>query len=335
MNALNILQVGPGVTVQDLGRSGWLAQGLSRGGASDRLALAEGAALLGQPVGAAVEMAGFGGRFSVEAPTRIALTGAPMRATLDGTPLRWSASHLLPAGAVLDIAGALEGVYGYLTLGGGLATPAFLGAQSAHLAAGVGRALEAGDRLALGQDKGGPTGMVLDVSPRWKGGTLRILPSLQTGLYPEEERQRFCETLFTRDARANRMGLRLLPEGEGFGLAAGQSILSEVVVPGDVQIPGDGAPYVLLYECQTTGGYPRIGTVIPCDLPLAAQTPPGAALRFRFVTRDEALAAEARHRDHLKRLPRAVRPLVRDPADIPDLLSYTLISGVTAGEELA
>ena len=85
--ALLIHRAGPAITVQDLGRPGYLARGLSRGGAADRLALRQGAALLGQAVGAALEMAGLGGSFSVTAPTRIALTGAPMRASRDGTPL--------------------------------------------------------------------------------------------------------------------------------------------------------------------------------------------------------------------------------------------------------
>lgn len=331
--SLHVHQAGPGVSVQDSGRVGWLAQGLSTGGAADRLALAEGAALLGQPVAAALEMAGFGGRFSVTAQTRIALTGAPMRASVDGVPLRWQASHLLSAGAILDIGGCLEGAYGYLTVGGGFALPDILGAPSAHLSAGLGRTLAQGDRLPLMPDPGGPVGYGLNVAPRWSGGTLRILPSLQTPLFDQTELERFCTTGFTRDARANRMGLRLLPDGSGFALTGGQSILSEVVVPGDVQVPGDGAPYVLLYECQTTGGYPRIGTVIPCDLPLAAQTPAGAALRFRFVTRADALDAEKRHHVHVSGLTRSAYPLVRNPADIPDLLSYSLISGVITGEE--
>jgi allophanate hydrolase len=89
----------------------------------------------------------------------------------------------------------------------------------------------------------------------------------------------------------------------------------------------------LLAECQTTGGYPRIGTVIPADLPQVAQTPAGTALRFRFVTLDEALMAERAYRRHLAELPWNRFPLIRDPRDISDLLSYTLISGVTAGED--
>ncbi len=331
--ALIVQQVGPGVTVQDRGRTGYLSQGLSRGGAADPLALAEGAALLRQPIGAALEMAGMGGRFEVTAPTRIALTGAPMKATLDGAPLAWQASHLIPPGVVLEIGGASAGVYGYLTFGGGLAVPEVLGAQSAHLAAGLGAPLAAGDRLLLSEDPGKDTGLILMPEPRWSGGELRILPSLQTGLYPDEDQTRFAETRFSRDTRGNRMGVRLVPEGEGFGLHAGQTILSEVITPGDIQIPGDGAPYVLLSECQTTGGYPRIGTVIPPDLPRIAQAPAGSEIRFRFVTRDEALAAQASFVKHIKALPGLAAPMFRDPAQIADLLSYTLISGAITGEE--
>lgn len=334
MSRLHVLSAGPGVTVQDAGRSGYLAQGLSRGGALDRLALAEGAALLRQPVGAALEMVGMGGRFRADVPLRIALTGAPMRAFADGAALAHNASHRLPAGVELRVDGPTTGTCGYLTLGGGPDLPDRLGARSAHLAAGLGQALQAGDDLPLLPDPGGPTGLCLSADDRFGGGTLRVLESLQTALFAPEDRARFAAETFTRDARGNRMGVRLVPQGRGFGLESGQAILSEAITPGDIQIPGDGAPYLLLAECQTTGGYPRIGTVIPADLARAAQAGPGARLRFRFVSRAEALEAETRHRRHLAALPGLTRPLVRHPRDVPDLLTQTLISGVTAGEDL-
>lgn len=334
MSALEVLQAGPGVTVQDMGRPGYMALGLSRGGAADRLALAEGAALLRQPVGTALEMAGFGGRFRADVSCRIALTGAPMRAALDGVPLVWNASHVVPAGAVLEVGGALAGVFGYLTLGGGFDLPRALGARSAHLNAGLGSALRSGDTLPLFADQGRVVGLTLDPLARFDGGGLRVLPSLQTEMFPEDMRRRFANEVFRRDSRGNRMGIRILPPGEGYGLTSGQRIVSEVITAGDIQIPGDGAPYILLYECQTTGGYPRIGTVIPADLPRVAQAAPGTDLHFRFVTRAEALEAEATYRRTIDGLTSVVRPLVRDPWDMPDLLSYSLISGVTAGEEL-
>ena len=332
--ALLIRRAGPGVTVQDAGRPGWLAQGLSRGGASDALALAEGAALLGQDAHlAALEIAGSFLTVEATAPTRIALTGAPMRARAGDAALAWDASHLLPAGVRLDLSGSAGG-YSCLHLGGGVATAPVLGSPSAHLAAGIGRMLEAGDRLNLGPDPGTRTGQTLPPLPRYDGGTLRLVAGPQTDLFTPDERARFCATPFRKDARGNRMGQRLLPEGAGFAADTGLTILSQPIVPGDVQVPGDGMPYVLLSECQTTGGYPRLGTVLPCDLPRLVQAPPGAVLRFRFVDLPEALAAEQAEARRRASLAREVRPLVRDPRHIANLLGYQLVSGVTCGDDL-
>ena len=334
MSQLTVLSAGPGVTVQDAGRPGHLATGLSRGGAADPLALAEGAALLSQPPDtAAIEMAAMGGTFRADRDLRIALTGAPMQATVDGERLAWNASHLLEAGKTLALGGVTQGAYGYLHIGGGVATEPVLGSRATHLAAGLGAALRKGDTLPLGQDRGGETGMMLDVADRVSGGTVRVVPSMQTDRFAPADLQRFEDTPFTRDPRGNRMGVKMQFEGDPFAAQDQLVILSEIIVPGDIQATGDGAPFVLLSECQTTGGYPRIATVIPADLPRIAQAGPGATIRFAFVTREQALAAHRAHVAHLAKLPRAPRPRIRNPHDIPDLLSYQMIGGVTAGDE--
>ncbi len=331
---LIVHRAGPGVTVQDMGRPGYLGFGLSRGGAADRLALAEGAALLGQGDSlAALEMAGMGGEFEASEDMRIALTGAPMRAAIDGQRIAWHASHHLPKGARLVIGGALAGSYGYLHVGGGFRTHEVLEARSAHLAAGLGKAIVAEDTLPVGDDPGHGINQCLVVAPRFEGGEVRVVPSLQTDFFGSEQIDRFENAEFHRDTRGSRMGVRL-NGAEGFHSDAGLSVLSEVVVPGDIQITGDGTPFVLLSECQTTGGYPRICTVLPCDLPKVVQAAPGASLRFRFVTLDEAVDAEARARKHHETLRAQRQPLVRDPHDMRDLLAYQLISGVTAGDEI-
>lgn len=330
--ALTILNATPGVTVQDKGRPGYLAQGLSRGGAADLLALAEGAALLGQPDSCAVlELAGGAVSLTATDDMRLALTGAAMRATLDGTALVWGASHALPKGARLDIS-PLRGGFGYLHLGGGLHPSDLLGAVSAHLAAGIGQAVQAGDTIPVGPDRGTRTGMCLPSAPM--DSSLRLVPSLQTALFGPDALARLESTSFTKDARGNRMGQRLVPDGDGFATAEGLRILSETIVPGDVQITGDGMPYVLLAECQTTGGYPRIGTVLPCDLPKLLRAGPGTMFQLRFVTLEEGAALERAEATRRAGLGRLLQPLVRDPRDMPDLLSYQLVSGVTAGNEL-
>jgi allophanate hydrolase len=334
--ALIVHQIGPGVTIQDMGRSGFLGFGLSRGGAADRMALSEGAALLGQSeTCAALEMTGMGGTFEATQDMRIALTGAPMRAAIDGNPVAWNASHLLPRGTRLAIGGSRAGTYGYLHVGGGLATAETLGARSSHLAAGIGGLIAVGDQLHVGSDAHiDRSGLCLDVDPRFDGGTIRLVSSLQTAFFSPDELDRFAATEFRRDTRGNRMGVRLLPEDRGFESAAGLSVLSEVIVPGDVQITGDGTPFVLLAECQTTGGYPRIGSVLPEDLPRVAQAPAGSILRFRFVSIEDAVEIERRGKARRTRLRNEVRPLIRAPETIADLLSYQLVSGVTAGDDM-
>ncbi len=335
--ALIVHAAGAGTTVQDLGRPGYLCDGVPRGGAADRMALYEAGALLGQPAThAALELPGPGGMFEAGEDMRIALTGAPMRATLDGAPLAWNACHALPAGARLTIGAALAGSYGYLTPGGGIASPVRLGARASYLAAGLGAPVAAGDNLPVGPDpEPDRMGLCLPADRRFDGGTMRVVPSLQTPLFPEAERDRFAATAFRRDARGNRMGVRLVAEDStGLHAEGALSVLSEVIVPGDIQVTGDGTPFVLLAECQTTGGYPRIATVIPADLPGVAQARPGVTLRFRFVTLEEAIAVERIEAQRVAALPRAVRPLVRRPQDIPDLLAYQLVGGVTAGDDM-
>ncbi len=334
MNALEVLSAGPGVSVQDLGRPFHMASGLSRGGAADRLALHEAAALLGlKEVVAGLEMAGLGGRFRFAARTRFALTGAPMRARLDEQALAWNASHMAEAGQVLEIGGVQAGIYGYLTPAGGIGGPQVLGSRAAHLAAGIGSLVQAGARLEILPDPA-PDTPPLKLAPdaRFCGGTLRMTPGPQTGLFAPETLERFLATAFTRSPTGNRQGVRLDQPGAPFAAEiTGQA--SEVIQAGDVQMTGAGVPYVLLAECQTTGGYARIGSVIPADLARIAQAPPGASLRFEMLSLEEADRLWRPESGLVAALARRAEPLTRDPHDIADLLSYQLISGVVAGDE--
>jgi len=327
--ALIIHQTGPGTTIQDQGRSGTLIKGLSQSGAADVLALYEGAALLGQsPDHAALELAGLGGIYEATKDMRIALTGAPMAATIEGEAIAWNASHMLRKGQKLTLGNARKGNYAYLHLGGGIATEPFLGSRATHLVARVGTPPATGDTLPIGPDTQQTTNQTLHIADRFSGGTIRIIPSVQTAQFADTELTRLEATDFTRDARGNRMGARMTFTGAPFAADNQLNILSEIVVPGDIQVTGDGTPFVLLYECQTTGGYPRIGTVIPADLPTIAQARAGDPIRFEFITRNAALKIHKAYHAHLNSLPIATTPLIRDPHDIRDLLSYQLISGM-------
>ena len=205
-----------------------------------------------------------------------------------------------------------------------------MGARSAHLSAGLGAAILAGSTLPLGQDHGKVTGMVLPSDDRFNGGRIRITASMQTDQFDTQTQTRFCETTFLRDARANRMGVRMAHDGAPFKAADQLTILSDVIVTGDIQIAGDGAPFVLMCECQTTGGYPRIGTVLACDMPRVAQAATGADISFQFVDIAQARTIEQNAASIRADLSAKIKPLLRDPHDIRDLLSYQLISGVVS-----
>ncbi|MEP4037669.1 urea amidolyase [Pseudophaeobacter sp.] len=333
MNALKVLRIGPLASIQDQGRPGQLQQGVSRGGAADLLALAEGAALLRQKADlAALEMAGIGGLFEATAPLRIALTGAPMQASLDGENLAWNASHQMQAGQKMEIGAARKGVYGYLHLGGGIDSAVQLGARAVHLMSGLGNPVAVGDLLPCGADPWREVGLGLQAEDRFQGGALRIVEGFQSDLFDAEVRARFADTAFKRGGRANRMGVEMVSDGAGFAAAGQLNILSEIILPGDVQMTGDGKPFVLLREAQTTGGYPRIGTVLPCDLSKVAQAQAGVDLQFNWVSLDEGLAIQAKQDALMKALPSTCKPLLRDPALMQDLLSYQLVGGVISAQ---
>lgn len=328
MTTVTLTRAGPGITVQDLGRRGYISQGLSRGGAADRTALLAAAALLQQDVTAALELPPSPLALVADGPIRFALTGAERTAQIEGNRLAWNASHRLADGETLTLA-AGKGGYAYVSFGGGLDTAVRLGSRAAHLAAGIGAPVETGDRLPLGPDEGNAADLILDPD-RPATGPLRLLPSAHTALFPEDQIARLQETTFTRDARGNRQGIRLAHDGAPFGTEGQLSLLSEIARPGDIQITGDGNPMLLGPECQTTGGYPRIGCLHPADLPRAMQTPPGGTLRLAFVPLDEATWHG--EDDILRDMRARTGPRIRDPRDIPDLGTYQLISGVTTGE---
>ena len=118
---------------QDMGRNGFRSLGLSRSGAADYYAMAEGAALLDQsPNSTALELIGNGGTFNVLEDCMVALTGATMLASADQKPLAWNASHYLYKGNMLNLTTQQNGRYSYLHLRGGFKAPKVFNSCSAQ-----------------------------------------------------------------------------------------------------------------------------------------------------------------------------------------------------------
>jgi len=82
------------------------------------------------------------------------------------------------------------------------------------------------------------------------------------------------------------MGVRL--EGVLLFRKNDNDLISQAVTPGTVQVPPNGKPILLLGDCQTIGGYPKLAHVITVDLAIAAQLHSGVQVRFRQVSLPEA-----------------------------------------------
>jgi biotin-dependent carboxylase-like uncharacterized protein len=290
---IRVLSSGLLTTVQDLGRPGFGALGVPAGGAADAHALRLGNLLLGNDEGAAALEATLDGpELFFEGETLVVLAGAPFAATLDGEELAaWSATQVR-AGSRLDLGRAVSGARGYLCVRGGVEVPPVLGSRSTDVATGFGgfggRALAAGDLLAIGQAAAPPRGRRVDAAAaRWNGPRrlLRVTPGPQQHWFSPTARASFLSRSFRVSASSSRTGVRL--EGEPLE-APTRSLVTEGVVAGAVQVPAGGLPIVLLVEHPSTGGYPKIASVISADLSALAQLRPGDEVRFAPVSFDEA-----------------------------------------------
>lgn len=292
-----LLVVSPGflTTVQDLGRPGHAASGISASGAADPIALTIGNRLVGNlGEAAALEMTIVGGVFRFERDGIAALTGADASSRLNGTDIAPWRAFAVNAGDTLACTAFRGGARAYLCLRGGLVEPIFMASASTHLLTGLGghegRALIAGDRLTIGDDApGAPLPFAIDAAtiPGYRPGEpFRVTDGPQADWFSPDRRERFFATAWRVTESCDRMGIRLA--GDPLNLAAPRELVTEGVCLGAVQVPAGGEPIVLFVEHQTTGGYPKIANVIAADLARLGTLKPRDVVRFERVTIAEA-----------------------------------------------
>lgn len=319
---LAVITPGMLTTVQDLGRAGHEHMGVPPSGAMDPGALRLANALVGNAPGvAALEFTVTGGRLQVlDAACTIAFAGSALLhvAAADGAPGRelaaWQ-SHRLPAGATLTLGPLQRGMRGYLAVGGGIAVRSVLGSAStltrAQLGGVDGRALVRGDVLAIGGARAPFRRRWVpsrDVARFYRDAPIGVILGPQQDHFSQREISRFLNATYRLAPQSDRMGLRL--DGPAIAHAKGADIITDPIAAGSIQIPGAGQPLIAMNDRQTTGGYPKIATVISADLPRLAQLRPGQPLRFEAM---DPAAAVARLRDDTEWLDACERELRADP----------------------
>ncbi|MBJ3776624.1 5-oxoprolinase subunit C family protein [Acuticoccus mangrovi] len=339
MTTIEVVEPGLQTTVQDRGRFGYQALGVPVSGVLDFEAMRLANALVGNGGDAAVlEMRMVGPSLkAAEGTVRMALAGSEAKLTItlaDGATRTVPAHQAfdLPADAVVKI-GPLKGsVTACLAVSGGVDVPPLFGSRATYLRGPFGghegRALRAGDRLAIGE--GAPAGPPLAVEPipAPAGDTvLRVVLGPQADWFTDKGIATFLEEPYVIDGATDRMGMRLNgPEIEHVG---GYNLVSDGIATGAIQVPGSRLPILLLADHQTTGGYPKIANVISADLPLAGRLGPGGVVRFEAVS---VADAEVIRRDAEAALARRIGAMApAQTAAEPSLAALSgenLISGV-------
>jgi antagonist of KipI len=287
---IRVIKPGIFMTVQDLGRTGLAHLGVSPAGAADSVSFRIANLLVGNDWNApALEITLSGPTLEFEVPAVIAISGSHADNSLPiNEPFELAAGTRLVMGSLLD------GARAYLAVRGGIAVPKVMHSCSTFLPAKIGgyqgRALKAGDSLAIGKQVVGdwrrfPAGFKADL---WRGaGPIRVTQSLQYDWFGLEAVHQFEHETFTVSDDSNRSGLRLI--GQPILPTKRSELVTEGIALGAVQVLPDGQLVVLFVDQQTTGGYPKIANVIAADFPRVAQLRPREKLAFQFVTIPEAI----------------------------------------------
>jgi biotin-dependent carboxylase-like uncharacterized protein len=291
-----VIKAGLLTTIQDAGRWGHQAMGVPVGGALDASARHAANGAVGNAADAAVlevTLTGFELRF--DRPCTTAVSGADLGAQLDGAPLGLDAPVTCRAGSLLRFVERRRGARAYVALAGGVDVPPVLGSRSTDLGARfggfAGRALRAGDQLALGPSPAAsPAARAAKAAPRASGARLRVLPGPHDDWFDGEALSALERTAFTVTPQSNRVGYRLAAAAP-LPRRRTDEMISDATVAGGIQVPPDGQPILLMADRQVTGGYPILATVITADMPLAAQLAPGDGVAFEVCSRATALAA--------------------------------------------
>jgi antagonist of KipI len=287
-------------TVQDLGRTGFRQSGVSPGGALNPHAMRVANAIVGSPdQTAGLELTLGKLQLQFEDTRAVAWCGGAFTTHIGDVNLPPGRAGLISKGQELTMTAPQTGGRAWLAISGGIDVPRVLGSRSTDLRGNFGgyqgRSLRDGDALPLGRVKKLPAKkrMVSDWSApaMWSTTTaapavLRIVRGVDWNRFLSRAHSSLLTRAFGVTGASDRMGVRL--DGPPINRMNTSDLLSEAVAPGTLQVPPNGEPILLLGDCQTIGGYPKIAHVITVDLAIAAQLWPGHYARFQEISLLEA-----------------------------------------------
>jgi len=295
--AVKIIDPGFNVTVQDFGRPRFQHLGVPVSGAiSPTLLRLANALVSNAEYEAGLEIRLMGPTFEVLCDSlRIAVVGTSTPVEIidgDITFQPANQSIKLKKGQIVKIGNVSDSGTTYLAIEGGFDLPKIYDSMSTYVRAGIGgykgRALLAGDVVSLRTHSAADHGE-LKLNDTWfldENGPLRVILGPQDDYFLSSSVETFLASKYSVTTEADRMGIRL--DGPKLQHSKGYNIVSDGIVTGAIQVPGTGQPIMLLADHQTTGGYPKLGTVISADISRLGLLCPGAEITFQQITVEEA-----------------------------------------------
>ena len=335
---LNVIAPGFHSTIQDEGRRGFQHVGVPVSGALDRDGYTLANALAGNTRGSAcLEIMGSGPELEVVASSvRIALVGSGggLEIIGRGEPLiRSGQTARVTKGEIVRVRLGGDAFSSYLAIEGGFNVPLCLGSRSTYTRAGFGgfsgRQLRSGDTLHGHADEVAARDEVTFGEERnlRLDQPIRVVLGPQDDYFTERAIQEFLHCAYTITPASDRMGFRLA--GPLLEHKNDYNIVSDGIVTGSIQVPGSKLPIVLMADAQTTGGYPKIATVISSDLPLLGVRGTGRTVRFQLVSREDAEKIRRAEHQRLLDVIRDIRPVSESKGiSIEALYNQNLIDGI-------
>ncbi len=303
-SGLWVLQSHSGVQLQDAGRFGGAAAGLTQGGAVDLTAARLANALVGNhnsvtgPCPPVLEITLGNAAFRAEQPLLLAVTGAAMPLLLNRQPVARYRTLLLQAGDLLEIGYSRAGARAYLAVAGGFEAPLICGSVATVLREKVGGPDGQGSAVTVGS--------LLPCQPWWQADPQLSLPyhqhyhhhsiralalvgGAQLDTLDPQLIRLLPQRLFRVTARSDRMGMLL--GGEPLPVRA-QALYSEGICLGAMQLPPNGLPIVMLNDHQTIGGYPKTGALSRGACEQIGQLMTGNLVRFYWLDAATAVLQE-------------------------------------------
>ncbi len=292
--ALTVIRPGMLTTIQDIGRWGHQDGGVPVAGPMDWYSHRLANRLAGNDERAALlEITLIGPEIETDVETACVVTGAQFDLTVNGVATDAAKPFVIPAGGRVRFGARRRGARAMLAVRGGLDVPAVFGSRASSVIARMGplggRPLMAGDMLPVGTSVMAQQTPGVPLSLPTGGARLRVLRGPHDATFTTAAYDTLLKSRFVVTPESNRMGYRL--HGPALVHQGAAEILSDATPIGSLQVPGSGQPILLMADRQTTGGYPKIATVITADLPLAGQLAPGDWIEFEDCTRAEAIEA--------------------------------------------